>query len=123
MKLKRAIYRSALALTVAVMLPMGAAQAQQSAADETPSAWVMAGDLLIARPIGAVLTAAGAVTWVASLPFTLAAGHAGEAAETLVVGPAEETFVRCLGCRNVGYTGKDVAASNAPNRHSGKQDG
>lgn len=122
MKLRHAIYRSALMLTVATMLPITAAQAQQSAVDEKPSPWAMVGDLLVARPIGAVLTTAGAATWVVSLPFTLAAGHAGEAAEALVVGPAEETFVRCLGCRNVGYTGKDVAASNAPDRHSGKDD-
>jgi hypothetical protein len=48
------------------------------------------------------------VVWLVSLPFTLMAGHASEAAETLMLGPAEATFVRCLGCRNPGYTGRDT---------------
>ena len=43
-----------------------------------------------------------------SLPFTLLAGHASEAAETLMLGPAEATFMRCLGCRNTGYTRRDI---------------
>jgi hypothetical protein len=87
----------------------------QSAIDESPSAGAMAGDLLVARPIGLVLTAGGAAAWLVSLPFTLLAGHAGEAAETLVVGPGATTFMRCLGCRNIGYTSKDANAS-ASNR-------
>ncbi len=46
-----------------------------------------------------------------SLPFTLLAGHAGEAAETLIIGPGESTFMRCLGCRNPGYTYKDIESN------------
>ena len=46
--------------------------------------------------------------WLVSLPFTLLAGHAGEAAETLILGPGETTFMRCLGCRDPGYTYKDI---------------
>jgi hypothetical protein len=37
------------------------------------------------------------------------AGNAGEAAEALMQGPAEATFMRCLGCRNTGYVSKDLA--------------
>ena len=70
----------------------------------------MVGDLLVARPIGAVLTVGGAAVWLVSLPFTLLAGHASEAAGTLIGGPAEATFMRCLGCRNTGYTDKDADA-------------
>jgi hypothetical protein len=84
-----------------------------TAVDESPNEWAMVGDLLVARPIGLVLTAGGAAVWLVSLPFTLLAGHAGEAAETLVLGPGENTFVRCLGCRNSGYTHKDVDAIRA----------
>jgi len=62
----------------------------------------------VARPIGVVMTVGGAAAWIVSLPFTLMAGHAGEAAETLMVGPAESTFLRCLGCRETGYTNKDI---------------
>lgn len=80
----------------------------QSAVDETPNEWAMVGDLLVARPIGLVLTAGGAAVWLVSLPFTLLSGHAGEAAETLILGPGESTFMRCLGCRNTGYTHKDI---------------
>ena len=81
----------------------------QSAVDDSPNEWAMVGDLLVARPVGLVMTAGGAAVWLVSLPFTLMAGHASEAAETLMLGPAQATFYRCLGCRNVGYTGKDSA--------------
>jgi hypothetical protein len=81
----------------------------QSAIDEDPNEFAMVGDLLVARPIGAVMTVGGVAVWLVSLPFTLLAGHASEAAETLMLGPAQATFVRCLGCRNPGYTGRDTA--------------
>ncbi len=69
----------------------------ESAIDESPNEWAMVGDLVVARPIGLVMTAGGAAVWLVSLPFTLLAGHAGEAAETLIVGPGAATFARCLG--------------------------
>jgi hypothetical protein len=80
----------------------------QNAVDESPNEFAMVGDLLVARPIGVVMTVGGVVVWLVSLPFTLMAGHASEAAETLMLGPAQATFVRCLGCRNPGYTGRDT---------------
>ena len=64
--------------------------------------WRMASDLIVARPLGAVITAAGAVAFVVGLPFSAAAGTIRDSAQTLVVGPAKETFVRCLGCVNSG---------------------
>ena len=85
----------------------------QTAVDESPSAGAMVGDLLVARPIGLVMTVGGTAAWIVSLPFTLMAGHAGEAAETLMVGPAESTFLRCLGCRETGYTNKDIERNRA----------
>ena len=84
-----------------------------TAIDESPNEWAMVGDLLVARPVGVVMTVGGAAVWLVSLPFTLLAGHAGEAAETLILGPGETTFMRCLGCRNTGYTHKDVEAIRA----------
>lgn len=83
----------------------------QEAIDESPNEWAMVGDLLVARPIGAVLTVGGTAVWLVSLPFTLMAGNASEAAGTLIGGPVEATFVRCLGCRNPGYSGKDTEAN------------
>ena len=80
----------------------------QEVIDDSPNEFAMVGDLLVARPIGLVMTAGGAAVWLVSLPFTLLAGHAGEAAETLILGPGEATFMRCLGCRDTGYTNRDV---------------
>ena len=107
MKIKASMRRLAAATAIAcVALPQ--TLLAQEAIDDSPSGGAMVGDLLVARPIGVVLTAGGTAAWLVSLPFTLLAGHAGEAAETLVVGPAETTFMRCLGCRETGYTNKDV---------------
>ena len=80
-------------------LPMHA-QAQQI--DETPSAAAMAFDGLIVRPLTLVATAIGTVIWVATLPFSVLGGNAGEAAEVLVLTPAKATFIRCLGCTSNG---------------------
>jgi len=80
----------------------------QSSIDERPSAFAMAGDLVVARPIGLALTAVGSAAFIVSLPLTALAGSVAESAEALVLGPAETTFVRCLGCIEPGYSYKDV---------------
>lgn len=101
--------RAIVAVVVSCMLLPQMLLAQE-AIDESPNEWAMAGDLLVARPIGAALVVGGAAVWLVSLPFTLLAGNASEAAGTLIGGPVETTFMRCLGCRNPGYTGKDAEA-------------
>ena len=73
-----------------------------AAREAEPTALAMTGDLVIARPIGAVITVVGAAAFVVSLPFSAAGGNVEQAAETLVVGPARATFVRCLGCKTSG---------------------
>lgn len=85
------------------------------ASDEDPSALAMLGDALVARPIGIVFTAVGAVAYVVTLPFSLAGGNAKAAGRELVVGPAEATFVRCLGCVRSGYhhDGDDSVTSDS----------
>jgi len=76
-----------------------------------PNDFAMAGDILVARPLGVVWTVAGSALFVVSLPFTALAGNIKQAAHTLVVGPAKETFVRCLGCVNAGrYSDPDEAS-------------
>ena len=85
----------------------------QSSIDDSPHFAKMAGDLVVARPIGLVMTVAGTAAFIVSLPFTLLAGSTGEAAEALMIGPAKTTFVRCLGCTNTGYTYKDVEHNRA----------
>ena len=112
--LNRRLASAALAVCLtAPLLAVPQQAAAQNAVDESPSAGAMVGDLLNARPIGAVMTVGGTAAWLVSLPFTLLAGHAGEAAETLMVGPAEATFMRCLGCRETGYTNKDIDRNRA----------
>jgi len=71
--------------------------------EDRPGDYAMVADLLVARPLGVVFTAVGAAVFVVSLPFTAAGGGVKEAAHGLVVGPAKETFVRCLGCASSGY--------------------
>jgi len=98
------------AMTAVVAVSLGLASAQSLAASsggyrslETGPRWEdQVADAVVARPIGVVATGAGAVIWGVSLPFSLLGGNAGEAADTLVGGPAREAFVRCLGCRSAG---------------------
>lgn len=71
--------------------------------EEAPSPLAMAGDAIVARPIGLAITAVGTALYLVTLPFSLAGGNAGEAGKALVVAPAEATFVRCLGCTKSGY--------------------
>ena len=80
----------------------------QSSIDERPNAFKMTGDLVVARPIGLVMTGVGAAAFLVSLPFTALAGSVAESAEVLVLGPAETTFMRCLGCVEPGYSYNDV---------------
>lgn len=97
--------KTALALVAVLLTPACFAQ---SSIDERPDPFAMTGDLLVARPIGLAMTAVGAAAFVISLPFTVLAGSVSESAESLVLGPAEATFVRCLGCRVTGYSYKDA---------------
>ncbi|CAM4041268.1 multidrug transporter [Ectopseudomonas alcaliphila] len=70
---------------------------------EAPKGYAMVGDLVIARPLLIGATVIGAAAFVVSLPFTALGGNVGEAAQSLVVEPGKEAFVRCLGCTSSGY--------------------
>ncbi|MBB3169896.1 hypothetical protein [Simiduia aestuariiviva] len=70
---------------------------------ESPSASAMALDLVLVRPVMLGITVLGTAAFVVSLPFSAAGGNVKESAKTLVVGPGEATFVRCLGCTSSGY--------------------
>ena len=112
MKIKAKNYRTVIALLVSCFLLPQTVWAQGSI-NEKPSAAAMAGDLVVARPIGLVMTVVGTAAFLVSLPFTLLAGSVSEAAETLMIGPAETTFMRCLGCTNTGYSNKDIERNRA----------
>lgn len=88
-----------LVLSVILLLP---SLAVAKSVEEKPSGFAMAGDLLIARPLGLAFLAVGTVVYVVSLPIALLGGNAKEVGRTLVIEPALETFVRCLGCTRLG---------------------
>jgi len=66
--------------------------------NDKPSAGAVIGDLLFARPILFATTQIGSLFYTLSLPLTLLNGDSERVAETLVVGPAQSTYTRCLGC-------------------------
>ncbi|MEH6589412.1 MAG: hypothetical protein V7746_04090 [Halioglobus sp.] len=101
------------ALVACLLLPQTLWAQRVVAIDDSPHAGVMVADLVIARPAGVVVTALGAAAFVVSLPFTLLGGNASDAAEQLMIRPAESTFVRCLGCRQGGYSYRDIDKNNA----------
>ena len=70
--------------------------------EENPSNLRMMADLVIARPAGIVLLGLGSTFYVVTLPFSLLGGNSKEALSQLVVEPAKEAFVRCLGCSTPG---------------------
>ncbi|GAA5315938.1 MAG: hypothetical protein AseanaTS_11430 [Candidatus Pelagadaptatus aseana] len=71
--------------------------------EENPSALAMTTDALIVRPVMIATTIVGSALWLVSAPFSLMGGNADQAADTLIVGPAESAFKRCLGCIGDGY--------------------
>lgn len=97
-----AMFSRSLITAVAVCLMAFASLGHARAVEETPSALAMTGDALFARPALLATTIVGSAVYLVSLPFSLLGGNAEEAGETLVIGPAKATFVRCLGCTMVG---------------------
>ena len=90
-------------------LMVGAAP-QVAANEDEPTAGEMAADMIVGRPFGLIATALGTATFIVSLPFSALGGNVEQAAEHLVVKPAQATFVRCLGCRTSGrYLDPDEA--------------
>jgi hypothetical protein len=91
------IPRSAASIMVAVALLLTSARVAGSEEDRansvvTPGA--TAADLLVARPGGLVATVLGTAVFVVGLPFTLINGSTEQAAQQLVVKPANYTFSR-----------------------------
>ena len=89
-----------LCLSIALVIP------QISLAEtvkEEPTALAMVTDTVLVRPVMLAVTAVGTAFFVISLTFTALGGNAVQAADSLMVQPAANTFVRCLGCTRVGY--------------------
>lgn len=98
--------------TMAVCLLAFSSLGHARAVDESPSALAMTGDAVVIRPVMFATTIVGSAVYLVSLPFSLLGGNAKEAGNTLVVGPAEATFVRCLGCTKSGRKPDTVEQSN-----------
>jgi hypothetical protein len=105
--MKKLIKAAAMASTMALSLSLSqlslAAEQPGVVVEEDPTMLAMTSDLLFVRPVMLVGTVLGSAVWLVSSPFSLAGGNAMQAADTLVVGPAKTTFVRCLGCVGDGY--------------------
>ena len=99
---RRALHACTLTAALAIGIPALAAERGDGREAQRPDELAMIGDALVARPIGAVITAAGTAAFLVTLPFSLIGGNVKESGARLVVGPAKETFVRCLGCRSSG---------------------
>ena len=54
-------------------------------------------DVVVARPFSFALTILGSTLFVVSLPIAATSGSVKQAANTLVVAPAKDTFTRPLG--------------------------
>lgn len=54
-------------------------------------------DAVLLRPLGLVTTVLGTAVTVVTLPFTLPSGSVGDAADAMIMKPAEYTFNRPLG--------------------------
>ncbi|WP_341708126.1 multidrug transporter [Halopseudomonas sp.] len=80
-----------------------AADSYNNYQQDEPGYFAMIGDLVIARPLLLGATVLGAGAFLVSLPFSALGGNVPEAGRELVLRPAEETFVRCLGCTRSGY--------------------
>ncbi|MDB6048305.1 MAG: hypothetical protein JWR17_1051 [Pseudomonas sp.] len=104
-----------LAVALAILFGLQAmpalAQSEQSGDPtyqiESPPAFSMIADLLIARPLLIAATAVGAVVFVVALPFAAAGGGIGDMGKALVVDPGQAAFARCLGCTGVGYNKRE----------------
>mgnify|MGYP006286376947 FL=1 len=105
--MKHRIRTSTVAVLV-LLLAMTAGPTQAQRVEEKPTALAMVGDALIARPLLLGATVVGSVVHTVALPFSAIGGNAGEVGNTLVVGPAKATFVRCLGCTVSGRNTHEV---------------
>lgn len=60
-------------------------------------AFLMVGDVALARPGGLVALVIGSAAFIVALPFAAASGSVNQVADTLVMGPFNFTFTRPVG--------------------------
>lgn len=86
-----------LTVVALVAVPCVTCFAQELEQDEDVIAGKMAGDALVARPLGLCTTLIGGAIFLVSLPFSALGGNVGPAFDYLLVDPFEFTFKRPLG--------------------------
>jgi len=80
-----------------LMVPCATCFAQNLDKNAAVAAGQMAGDALVARPLGICATVVGGGIFVISLPFSLLGRNTGEALDYLLAKPFTFTFIRPLG--------------------------
>jgi hypothetical protein len=84
-------------LAVILMLTASLGRAEDTHSNQNVSGSAIIADILVARPLGLVATVGGSALFIVGLPFILISGSTDQAAQKLVVEPAEYTFTRPLG--------------------------
>ncbi|MDA0789000.1 MAG: hypothetical protein O2780_06030 [Proteobacteria bacterium] len=100
--MERSTMRGTRLLVLASVLTLAPQFAVAERVDENPGGFKMMADLLVARPLGLVVVGVSTAAYVVSLPVSMMGGNAEEAGRKMVVEPAREVFVRCLGCSRPG---------------------
>jgi hypothetical protein len=80
-----------------VAVPCTSCFAQNLLHDNDIIAGKMAGDMLVARPLGLCATVIGSAFFIVSLPFSALGGNTGAAFDHLMADPFKFTFARPLG--------------------------
>jgi hypothetical protein len=88
-------------------------------AQTKPDTTAMAADAVVGRPLYFAATVVGSVIFVIALPVAATSGSIDSAAHTLVVRPAQATFVRPLG--DFSYSKEEANASMAATKGEGKK--
>ena len=112
MRMSNRLQRGITSVVSAGLLTLSLAAPAHAGPEDEPSGSEMLFDAAIARPLGVATTAVGVAAFIVTLPFSALGGNVANAADKLVIDPARETFVRCLGCRRVG----------TPDRFRGSED-
>lgn len=100
--MERSTKRALPAIIVVVSLALLPEVALAERVEEKPGGFKMMADLLVARPLGLVVVGVSTAAYIVSLPVSVAGGNAEEAGQKMVIEPAREVFVRCLGCSRPG---------------------
>lgn len=87
----------ACALTITSTASLAASDTQFNDTERKPGPGAMMVDAVAVRPLMIATTVVGSALFLVSLPFSALGGNVREAAESLVIEPAQSAFTRPLG--------------------------